>query len=226
MNRDNTNQKLSLCKEQLTYAESRAKNAETELQQNRNTILEMQKEIDKYKRNGADFGTPDEVLTDFAETRKENRMLKREIEDIRMENEAIENSLLEQIKRLHEERQIAEEKRIAEEKAQKPENIAQRYVQELQTSGIVLTAEYDETGVFVKGKKESCTILIDVNHKVFLLKKAVLRGNKYMEQFKEWNAEDLTEAYSFDKREIVCKKVFSDITLDVNKILRRFLPLK
>lgn len=223
---DNTNQKLSLCKEQLTYAESRAKNAETELQQNRNIILEMQKEIDKYKRNGADFGTPDEVLTDFAETRKENRMLKREIEDIRMENEAIENSLLEQIKRLHEERQIAEEKRIAEEKAQKPENIAQRYVQELQTSGIVLTAEYDETGVFVKGKKESCTILIDVNHKVFLLKKSVLRGNKYMEQFKEWNAEDLTEAYSFDKREIVCKKVFSDITLDVNKILRRFLPLK
>ena len=79
-------------------------------------------------------------MTDFAETRKENRMLKREIEDIRMENEAIENSLLEQIQKLHEERQAAEEKRIAEEKAREPEAVAQRYVQELQTSGIVLTA--------------------------------------------------------------------------------------
>lgn len=223
---DNTNQKLSLCKEQLYYADSRAKNAEEELQQNRNTILEMQKEIDKYKRNGADFGTPDEVLTDFAETRKENRMLKREIEDIRMENEAIENSLLEQIQKLHEERQAAEEKRIAEEKAREPEAVAQRYVQELQTSGIVLTAESDDTGVFVKGKKENCSICIDVKHNVFLLKKSVSRGVKYMEQFKEWNAEDLTEAYSFDKREVVCKKAFSDLTLDVNKVLRRFLPLK
>ena len=188
-------------------------------------ISSLQIEIEEYKKNGKDFGTPDEVLIDFADTRRENRKLKREIEDIRSEAEINEKALLEKISAIQVAQAKREEKEAAQEAANTPEARAYAMIMELQTSGLMFTI-INKNDYVLECKRDGCLLQINVIKQILLAKKNVVKGARYQEQIRLWNQEDITEAYFFDRKSVMCKKVITDATIDVNKVLRKFLPLK
>lgn len=197
-----------------------------EQEADRDQITTLKDQLAEYKRQMEHIGTPEEVLKDFAETRKENRMLKREIQDMEMEAAANEKVLLDRIQALLDEQETAEVDARKEEEAQLPQNLAERMAGELKTSGITVTPEEASGHWYLRGTKESCTIVIDVEQRIVQIAKELRKPFKYNEDVSNWNREDFAESYILDKSGITCRRQVRDVTMDVNKVLRKLIILK
>ena len=195
---------------------------ENELSAKCEIIKDLESRLQQY-RNGSSLGTPDEVLEDFAETRKENRRLLREIEDLKEECNMNSSELLKQIGELN----LIIEKKEEEDKIIAIENTIEyktkRIISETASMGVMMNVI--ETGEIV-GKRDGCEITVYPNKDMFICKTTVTRASRYLNDISKWNEEDVTEMYYSTKREIICKKKFDNISLDLQKIIRRFVLLK
>lgn len=197
-----------------------------EQEEDRDQIAALKDQLAEYKRQMEHIGTPEEVLKDFAETRKENRMLKREIQDREVEAAANEQALLDRIQSLLDQQETAKEDAQKEEEAQLPKNLAERMAGELKTSGITVTPVEDSGHWYLRGTKEGCTIVMDVEQRIVQVSKELRKPFKYNEDVSNWNREDLSESYILDKTGITCRRQVRDVTMDVNKVLRKLVILK
>ena len=197
-----------------------------EQEEDRDQIAALKDQLAEYKRQMEHIGTPEEVLKDFAETRKENRMLKREIQDREVEAAANEQALLDRIQSLLDQQETAKEDAQKEEEAKLPKNLAERMAGELKTSGITVTPEEASGHWYLRGTKESCTIVIDVEQRIVQVAKELRKPFKYNEDVSNWNREDFAESYILDKSGITCRRQVRDVTMDVNKVLRKLIILK
>ncbi len=195
---------------------------ENELSAKCGIIKDLESRLQQY-RNGSSLGTPDEVLEDFAETRKENRRLLREIEDLKEECNMNSSELLKQIGELN----LIIEKKEQEDKIIATQNTIEyktkQIISETASMGVMMNAI--ETGEIV-GKRDGCEITVYPNKDMFICKTTVTRASRYLNDISKWNEEDITEMYYSTKREIICKKKFDNISLDLQKIIRRFVLLK
>lgn len=197
-----------------------------EQEQERELISNLQDQLAEYKKQTEHNGTPDEVLKDFAETRKENRMLKREMQDMEMEAKVNETVLLDKIKALQEQQETAVKEAQDREMELLPEKQAEKIIQELKTSGINLNPEEVNGHLYLRGTKEGCQILFDVEHRIVSVEKEIRKAYKFSDEAAKWNEEDLTESYILEKNRLICRKQVTDVTMDVNKVLRKILILK
>lgn len=191
-------------------------------------IANLQIELDEYKKQAENYGTPDELLKDFSDTRKENRKLKRDILDLEMEMQANEKALIDKIKELQEAQAAKEQEKKNNEVEMLPENIAEKIIQELRGSGLTLHAETIDNRICLRGTKEGCRILFDVNHMVIHIEKDVRKAYRFADEISKWNHNDITESYIIEKNRVICRKfiTLTEITMDVNKVIRRLLVLK
>lgn len=185
-------------------------------------INDLENRLQQY-RNGSSLGTPDEVLEDFAETRKENRRLQREIEDLKAENETNEEALLKEIEKLNLEIKQRKEADAETAKLNTMEYKIKEIIAELASLGVMVSE--DASGELI-GKRDGVNITIVPNKDMFICKVPVARAAKYQNDINKWNEEEITEMYYSSKREIICKKKFDKIAIDLQKILRKFVLLK
>ena len=146
-------------------------------------------------------------------------MLKREIQDREVEAAANEQALLDRIQSLLDQQETAKEDAQKEEEAQLPKNLAERMAGELKTSGITVTPVEDSGHWFLRGTKEGCTIVMDVEQRIVQVAKELRKPFN-------WNREDFAESYILDKSGITCRRQVRDVTMDVNKVLRKLIILK
>lgn len=212
--------------ERLEVLESSSKKSSKKLVEKERLVEKLRKEIDLYKQEGTELGIPDEVLQDFAETRKINRQLKRELNDMKMEYESLEKAHLKEIEDLKKSLNVERDSFLKEKEESLPSNRAAFYQQDLISSGIKLNIEETNHEVCLHGNREGCDIFVNLNKNIIIVSKDIPRANRFTQKIQEWNESELTETYFCTKKSITCKKSLVDLTIDLNKLLQKFILLK
>lgn len=212
--------------QKLDFYESVAKEKNQVLLEKEKEINKLKYDIELYKQSETKLGVPDDILQDFAETRKQKRQLERELEDVKNECIALESSFKEKEKKIQEEGTVMRAKFDAEKEALLPRNRAAKIQEDLNKNGINLSYNDDDGGVCLVGTRNDCNLFIDVEKNILIVRKSVSRPNKLTRKIQEWNENEITEAYYCDKKYLICKKSLVDAEIDVNKVLQKFTLIK
>lgn len=229
--------KLKQMKDEQKYSSEKASEESNSLKNRCRMLQEALKEKDKlihklkydielYKQSETELGVPDDIIQDFAETRKKNRQLERELEDVKKENIALEITSKEKEEKNRKEKEAMKAEIAIEREALLPENQATEIQQALSKNGIKLNFQDDGGDICLVGERNDCDILINVNKNVIVVRKSVSRPNKLIRKIQEWNESEITETYYCEKKAIVCKKSLLDAEIDVNKVLQKFMLIK
>lgn len=223
---DNLTQALMSVQDKVKLAEQQLKDTEQDIAAKEKLVVKLQHDIELYKQNDTEMGVPDEILEDFADTRKKNRQLERELNDITQEYETEISTLKEQVKKEKEKCEEVKAESVRASESLRPENRGNEYLADLKACGIILSMDSSTGDVCLYGERDDCDILINVTKNLIIVKKTVFRTKKFSSRIQEWNENEITEMYYSDKHSIICKKVLTDVVLDVSKILQKFMLIK